>query len=178
MIWVKFCGSATPQNFPDGTLAGLRLRGESCDNSIFVLDGDVYRTKEEQEERLKAVLTGNDEHAKSLRESSLEKIKCLNLPENTKPEKYIHSIIISLENNDDNECNEIIGVAKHIVAVDNSHRYVDDIISRLDWNRDVGLSKIVNLLSSTQEWTSYIANVKDWLTLQIPLVQETTSQEV
>ena len=103
-------------------LAGLRLRGDSCDNTIFVLDGDVYRTKEEQEVRLKAVLTGNDEHAISLRRSSLEKIKCLNLPENTKPEKYIHSIIIRLENNHDNECNEIIEVAKHIVAVDNCHR--------------------------------------------------------
>jgi ABC-type lipoprotein export system ATPase subunit len=154
-------------------LAGLRLRGESCDNSIFVLDGDVYKTKEEQEERLKAVLTGNDEHAKSLRESSLEKIKCLNLPESTKPEKYIHSIIISLENNHDNEYNEIIGVAKDIVAVDDCHKYVDDIISRLDWNRDVGLSKIVDLLSFTPEWVSYIADVKDWLALQVSLVHET-----
>lgn len=159
-------------------LAGLHLRGENCDNSIFVLDGDVYRTKEEQEERLKAVLTGNDEHARSLRESSLEKIRCLNLPENTKPEEYIHSIIIGLENNCDNERNEIIEVAKQIIAVDNSHRYVDDIISRFDWNRDVGLSKIIDLFSSTQDWTSYIANVEDWLNLQIPLVQETTSQEV
>jgi energy-coupling factor transporter ATP-binding protein EcfA2 len=159
-------------------LAGLRLRGDSCDNTIFVLDGDVYRTKEEQEVRLKAVLTGNDEHAISLRRSSLEKIKCLNLPENTKPEKYIHSIITRLENNHDNECNEIIEVAKHIVAVDNCHRYVDDIISRLDWDRGVGLSKIVDLLSTTQEWTSYISNVNDWLTLQMPLVQEATLQQV
>jgi AAA15 family ATPase/GTPase len=159
-------------------LAGLRLRGENCENSIFVLDGDVYKTKEEHEKRLEAVLTGNDEHVKALRESSLEKIKCLNLPENTQPEKYIHRIIIGLEVNNDEECGEIIEVAKQIVAVDNNHKYVDDIINRLDWNRDTGLSKIVDLVSSAQEWTNYVANVKDWLTLQIPLVQETTSQEV
>jgi AAA15 family ATPase/GTPase len=159
-------------------LAGLRLRGESCENSIFVLDGDVYRTKEEHEKRLEAVLTGNDEHVKALRESSLEKIKCLKLPENTQPEKYIHSIIISLDANDNDERREIIEVAKQIVAVDNNHKYVDDIINRLDWNRDTGLSKIIDLVSSTQEWTNYIADVKDWLTLQLPLVQETTSQEV
>jgi hypothetical protein len=102
----------------------------------------------------------------------------LNLPENTKPEKYIHSVIISLEDTDNREFNEIIGVARQIVAVDNSHKYVDDIITRLDWNRDVGLSKIIDLFSSTQEWISYVANVKDWLTLQIPLVEETTSREV
>jgi len=159
-------------------LAGLRLRGENCDHNMFVLDGDVYRTEEEQEERLKAVLTGNDEHAKSLRKLSLEKIKCLNLPENTKPEKYIHSIIIALEDTGNNEFNEIIGVAKQIIAVDNSHKYVDDIITRLDWNRDVGLSKIIDLFSSTQEWISYVSNVRDWLTLQISLVEETTSREV
>ncbi len=159
-------------------LAGLRLRGENCDNSIFVLDGDVYRTQEEQEKQLETVLTGNDEHAKSLRESSLAKIKCLNLPENTKPEKYIHSIIVSLEDTDDNERNEIIEVAKQIVAVDNSHKFVDNIIQRLDWNRDVGLSKIIDLISSTQEWTNYVSSVNNWLTSKKVLVQETTPQGV
>ena len=159
-------------------LAGLRLRGENCDRNMFVLDGDVYRTEEEQEARLKAVLTGNDEHAKSLRKLSIEKIKCLNLPENTKPEKYIHSVIISLEDTGNSEFNEIIEVAKQIIAVDNSHKYVDDIITRLDWNRDVGLSKIIDVFSSTQEWINYVANVKDWLTLQRQLVEETTSREV
>ena len=159
-------------------LAGLRLRGENCDHSMFVLDGDVYRTEEEQEKRLEFVLTGNDEHAKSLRKFSLERIKCLNLPENTKPEKYIHSIIVSLEGIDNNEFNEIIKVARQIEAVDDSHKYVDDIITRLDLNRDVGLSKIIDLFSSTQAWSGYVANVKDWLDLQIPLVEETTSHEV
>jgi AAA15 family ATPase/GTPase len=77
-------------------LAGLLLRGDSCENSIFVLDGDVYRTQQEQEQHLNAVLTGNDGNAQLLRQSSLGKIKCLNLPANTKPEKYIHSIIINL----------------------------------------------------------------------------------
>jgi AAA15 family ATPase/GTPase len=159
-------------------LSGLRLRGENCNNSIFVLDGDVYRTQEEQKRRLEAVLTGNDEHARLLRESSLAKIKCLNLPENTEPEKYIHSIIIGLEDTDDNERNEIIEVAKQIVAVDNNHKFVDDIIQRLDWNRDVGLSKIIDLISSTQEWVNYVSSVNDWLTSKRELVQETTSQEV
>jgi len=156
-------------------LAGLRLRGEDCDNSIFVLDGDIYRTQEEQQKRLEAVLTGNDEQAILLRESSLAKIKCLNLPENTAPEKYIHSIIIRLEDTDDEERNEIIEVAKQIIAVDNSHKFVDDIIQRLDWNRDVGLSKIIDLISSTQEWTNYVSNIHDWLTLKKALVQETIS---
>jgi ABC-type lipoprotein export system ATPase subunit len=159
-------------------LAGLRLRGEDCENSLFVLDGDVYRTREDQEDRLKFVLTGDDEHAVSLRSSSLEKVKCLNLPENTKPEKYIHSLILDLELSDDAESNEIIEVAKHIVAVDDSHKYVDDIIDRLDWNRDAGLSKIIDLVSSTDEWNSYVSDIKDWLALKVPLVQEAIAHNV
>ena len=156
-------------------LAAFYLRGEKCDKSIFVLDGDVYRTREEQEERLKTVLTGDTEYAISLRTDSLDKIKCLNLPKNTKPEKYIHSIIIGLNNSNDNERNEIIEVAKQIISVDNSHKYVDDIIIRLDWNRDVGLSKIIDLVSTTLEWNDYISDVKDWLMCQISSVQEISS---
>ena len=158
-------------------LAGLRLRGETCDNSMFVLDGDIYRTKEEHRQRLEKVLTGNHESAKSLRESSLAKIKCLNLPENTKPEKYIHSIIIGLEDTDNSERNEIIEIAKQIIAVDNSHNFVDDIIERLDLRRDVGLSTIINLISSTHQWSDYVSDINDWLTLKKVLVLETTSQQ-
>jgi len=158
-------------------LAGLILSGDSCENSIFVLDGDVYRTQQEQEKRLNEVLSGNDENAKSLRQSSLEKIKCLNLPVNTKPEKYIHSIIISLDSSDNGERDEIIEVAKQIVAVDESHKYVNDIISRLDWDRNTGLSKIVDLISSTQDWSYYIADIQAWLREKLPLVQEVEAQE-
>lgn len=93
-------------------LGGLLLRGESCENSIFLLDGDVYKTKAEQEERLKDVLTGDDENAKSLRQSGFEKIKCLKLPEGIKPEKYIHIIITNLDKMASDEHKEIIEVAQ------------------------------------------------------------------
>lgn len=153
-------------------LAGLLLRGQNCDNSIFVLDGDVYRSQEEQERRLKAVLTGDDRHAQELRQSSIAKIKHLNLPENTKPEKYIHSLIINLEETDNRESNEIIEVARQIVVVDDSHKYIGDIIRRLDWDRNTGLAKIIDLVSSAEAWDAYIADVKDWLISKAPLVQE------
>jgi AAA15 family ATPase/GTPase len=54
-------------------LAGLLLRGESCSNSIFVLDGDVYRTREEQESRLKAVITGDDQMHNNFGNQALRK---------------------------------------------------------------------------------------------------------
>jgi len=41
-------------------VAGLLLDGENCENSIFVLDGDVYKTEEDKRGRINSVLTGND----------------------------------------------------------------------------------------------------------------------
>lgn len=102
-----------------------------------------------------------------------EKIKSLKLPANTKPEKYIHSIIIGLENRDHEEYNEIIKVAKDINSVDDDHKYVNLIIERLGWERSVGLSKIIDLISSSNEWIDYVADVKDWLESKKVVVEET-----
>jgi hypothetical protein len=154
-------------------LAALLLGGEDCENSIFILDGDVYRTKEEQKDCLSRVLTGDDETAKSRREVGCEKIKSLKLPKDTNPEKYIHSIIIGLNNTDNEEYNEIIEVAKEINFVDDNHKYVDGIIDTFAWDRSVGLSKIIDLISSSNEWIDYVADVKDWLESQKVVVVET-----
>lgn len=154
-------------------LAALILRGEDCENSIFILDGDLYRTQEEQKDGLSRVLTGDDETAKSRREVGCEKIKSLKLPTDTNPEKYIHSIIIGLNNTENEEDNEIIEVAKQIKFVDDNHKYVNLIIERLDWDRSVGLSKIIDLISSSNEWIDYVADVKDWLESKKVVVEET-----
>jgi hypothetical protein len=108
----------------------------------------VYKSKIEQERRLEAVLTGNDDKAKKLRQLGSEKIKYFNLPENVKPEKYIHDIIINLDTSDNDEWNEIVGLAKQIIVVDDSHKYVNDIINKLDWDRGSGLSKIIDLVQN------------------------------
>ena len=158
-------------------LAGLLLRGENCEHSIFVLDGDVYNTQEDHKKRLEAVLTGNDEHVKGLRDASLEKIKCFRLPDNTQPEKYIHSIIVNLKVDKNDEYAEIIDVAKQIVVVNNNHKYIDDIITRIDLDRGTGLSKIIDLISLTEQWNSYIADIKEWLSQKVTLVQESEHQE-
>jgi AAA15 family ATPase/GTPase len=161
------------------TLAGLLLSGDSCEDNLFLLDGDVYQNRQDQKERLKNVLTGNDNKSKLLRDFGIEKIKSLNLPADMKPEKYIHNIIVDLEeSNNNDEWNEIIQVAKQIVVADDSHKYIDEIITRLGWDRGVGLSEIINLVSSTPEWINYVSDVKDWLISKKELVQEATAHEV
>jgi AAA15 family ATPase/GTPase len=156
------------------TLAGLLLCNKYHEKIIFVLDGDRYKMPQEQEQKLKAVLTGNDSKAKSLREQATDKIKSLQLPDNYSPEQYIHSIVSNLDiDSSDDERREIIIAAKNIHAVDDNHNYIDKIIEEFDWDRTVGLSKIIDLFSSTSEWQGFTADVKEWLETKVPEVKET-----
>lgn len=156
------------------TLAGLLLCYNLHENIIFVLDGDRYNTPEEQTKSLKAVLTGNDSKAQSLRNQALDRIKSLRLPANYSPEQYIHSIISTLDIDSINgEKKEVIQAAKNIHAVADNHKYIDDIIEEFGWDRTVGLSKIIDLFSSTSEWQGFTADVKEWLETKVSEVKET-----
>jgi len=154
-------------------VSGLLLRGHYCDNSIFVLDGDVYSSDNEKSARICHVLTGNDADAIMNRSKALDKIKQFNLPENIKPEKFIHGIVIDSETNIDQEKDEIIEVAREIIVRDDDHKYVDDIITRLGWKRSKGLAKIIDLISESDKWPVYVEDIKNWLSSKISEVRET-----
>ena len=154
------------------TVGGLLLSGESCDNSAFVLDGDVYRTNEEKNERINKVITGHDCQAASSRDTALSKIYQFDLPAGSQPEQYLHSIITAQHESDNEEFNEIIDAAKEIVVVDNEHNYMDDLISRLGWDKNTGLVKIIDLISTTDAWEPYINDIKNWMREKIELTRE------
>lgn len=155
------------------TVSGILLSGDICSNSAFVLDGDIYRKQEEKENQIKKIITGNDSQAISYREEALTKIFQFQLPENTSPEKFLHGLIISLQKTGNGEFNEIIEIAKGIVAVNDNHKFIDDIIDRLGWEKNVGLSKIIDLISTTESWDAYIAPIKNWLEPKINAMHET-----
>ena len=138
------------------------LSGESCENTLFMLDGDVYRTDDEKRTSINRVLTGHDENVVQAREIALSAIKQFTLPIDTKPEKYLHSLIIAIHETDDQERYEIIEVAKEIVVADEDHKYVNDIIDRFGWERAVGLSKIIDLVATTREWSAYTNDLMEW----------------
>ncbi|WP_067522856.1 AAA family ATPase [Endozoicomonas ascidiicola] len=145
------------------TVGGLLLSGENCESSLFVLDGDVFRSDEEQQVRMNKVITGHDQHALTSKATALDRIKQFILPENEKPEKYIHSLICDLEHSDNEEFNEIIDVANEIIVTDDSHKYIDDIIDRLGWDKSTGLSKIIDILSTSDTWSQYVEPIHSWL---------------
>lgn len=148
-------------------VSGLLLGGQDISNSIFVLDGDVYSKEQEKTDRLKKVITGTDELAERYKAKAIHAIKQYRLPENMKPEQFLHRLICSVGSSDDAEHQEIIDIANDIIVVDESHKYIDDIIERLGFERNVGLSKIVDLVSTTEEWNDYVSDICSWLNSKV-----------
>ena len=145
------------------TVGGLLLGGEPCDNSLFVLDGDVYRTHPEKVTAVDRVLTGHDNNVLQAKTKAISIIKQFTLPDGAQPEKYLHSLLINIGETENEEFNEIIEVASEIIAVDNEHKFISDIIERLGWERATGLSKIIDLASTSDDWSGYVNEVYEWL---------------
>lgn len=137
---------------------------DNIDNMLFVLDGDEYRSETEKIEKIKRILTGTTPENDIQRESALKKISQFNLPEQTRPESYYHSLICQLSDDRlSTEQLEIVQVARQILNPGDTHRFFDDIISRMDFGREIGLSKLVDILSLTSEWNNIKSNIKQWL---------------
>lgn len=154
-------------------ISGLLFSQQGIANTLFVLDGDVYPTQEEKIVRLNKVITGTDELARDYKARALNTIKQYNLPANIKPEQFLHQIICGIGHSENEEHQEIIDAANHIVVEDESHKYINNIIERLGLERNVGLSKVVDLVATTPEWTNYIADIHSWLADQIQPLLET-----
>jgi len=95
---------------------------------LFVLDGDIYKTDEEQKKQIDKVLTGTTDKDNILRETALTRITQFVLPDGEKPEKYYHSLICNIDDNklnNDEEYNEILRVARDIQNVGDSHKFFD-----------------------------------------------------
>ena len=154
------------------TVAGLLLTGENCNNKLFVLDGDVYKTKLEKQERINSAITGHGQTVEEFKKIAIQQITQLKLPDDTKPEQYLHQLITKIDYLENEEFNEIIEVTRSINAVDNSHKYISDIIERLNYEKSVGYAKIVDLLSTQPQWKEYVSEVHNWLEERVPQVRE------
>ncbi len=157
------------------TISGLLLGGESCDNSLFVIDGDVFRTDEEKQDRINKILTGDDTRSVRYREIALQKICQFSIPDNTNPEKYLHSLIVAMDGVANAEHLEIIECARDIQAVNDDHKYIEDLISRLDWGKSVGFAKVIDLVALSDQWAAYVLDVKVWMEKKIRASMELPS---
>ncbi|MFK3865945.1 hypothetical protein [Pseudoalteromonas rhizosphaerae] len=147
--------------------AGLLFSKQDISNTLFVLDGDVYKTQEEKIQRLNKVITGTDDLSENYKAQAINVIKQYELPIGSKPETYLHGIICNIGKSDNEEFQEIIDAANDIIVADESHKYINEIIERLGLERKVGLSKIIDLVATTEEWNEYIAEIKAWISDKI-----------
>lgn len=139
--------------------AGLLLRGETLDNTIIVLDGDVDITETEKIAKINHVITGADVNSQHRRTTLLSKIKQFNLPPNKKPEEFITDELKTL---DDVE-HSLIPHIKATGPVRDHHDLLNIPIANSGMPEQTALAEIANLMEHRPCWTNYVIEISDWL---------------
>ena len=137
--------------------AGKVLSEENTENVLVVTDGDRFVTAEEKEKRLKNVLTGTEEGHDEKIKKALKMIVQFNLPENTAPEKYIHSLLISMD--DSHEC---VACAKNVTSVNDNHEWIERIVEQIGIGEQI-YSTIMDIVSEHESWELYVSSVYEWI---------------
>lgn len=150
------------------TLAAGLILSERHDlgSQIFMLDGDLYTTQEEQFERAKAVLSGTEDHAVARRQRCIDgirKFRPLHGIGSAAPEPQLHRMIRDLPPQQDAGTNEIVELAQGIQAVQDNHSFVELIIHTLNVNRPVGMNSIVKVAALSPDWAEYVEELRSWL---------------
>lgn len=138
--------------------ASYILKQERYDNILFVLDGDVDREDEEKQKAVNKVLSGTEADHEAKVNQAVSMIKQFHLPENTAPEKHIFDMLIQMDSS-----NEIVGHAKRLKAVRDSHEWLDELTDRMGQSEEWTLSHIMDIVAENPGWEDYIQEVRDWL---------------
>ncbi|MDM5251005.1 AAA family ATPase [Lysinibacillus sp. G4S2] len=139
--------------------SGLMISNKLSEEMIFVLDGDEYKTDEEKTKRIDETLTGTSKDSIEMRKQLKGKILQFNLPNDMKPESYLHKLLKELPQD-----NEITNYAKTIRKEEDTHKYVDEIIYGIGFSsKEVGLSKVIDTAKDHLEWDNFIEPIKNWL---------------
>lgn len=137
--------------------AGKVLSGEDTENVLIVTDGDRFVTTEEREKRLKTVLTGTEAGHDEKIQQALKMIVQFNLPENTAPEKFIHSLLVSMD--DPREC---VTCARNITSVSDAHEWMGDIVKQMGIGEQI-YSTIMEIVAEHELWEQYVSSVSEWI---------------
>lgn len=142
---------------------GIALAGQSLNNALFVLDGDVYITNTEKIKRIKEVLTGHGSEVENLRDSVLKSLAQFNLPENTPPEKFIFDCVRSLTEQSEPENEEIRKLASYIVNAGDHHNLVERFVDQLGRIQEIALDRLIRTASQSSNWLNFSDPVRSWL---------------
>ncbi len=145
-------------------ISGMVLKGDDLTNSLCVLDGDEYRSDTSKDAQVKKVLTGDQQQDIDRRSKVLSVMKDFVLPEGEHPEKYIHSLVIGLDETIlDAEAKELVALAKEIQVPQDKHDYINQLIIKLGYEKREGLRLIIDLVAKSTQWGPFVAPLKEWL---------------
>lgn len=115
-------------------------------------------TDDQKRNQLNLKLSGTESDHNNKIEKALSLITQFTLPENTAPEKYLHDLLIELDNE-----NEITEIAKTITNPKDSHGWINDILKSIEVDENITLSKIIDTISTHRDYSIYIEKIKNWL---------------
>jgi len=145
-------------------LSALLLRGESCSNALFLLDGDVFLDSEERRKQCERKCSGDDPRFAALAQQMPDLIKDLQLPVDQKPEPFLHSLVVGQDAGELNhQETEIFEIAREIVATGDSHDFIRKVSEVLGGDHTQRESQIVQLAAKAEAWAEYTAPVREWL---------------
>ena len=107
--------------------------------------------------QLKRTLIGDRECDIAAREEAVRVIRQYNAPNGFAPEKVIHGAICARGRD-----SEIKDVALQIVNPNDKHGFVDEILEKMHWGRDM-YYRVIDEFAQCPEWEEYTRNVKEWL---------------
>lgn len=139
--------------------AGLLLRGETLENTLIVLDGDVDVTPAEKKDKINKVITGSDSVSQQRRDKLLSKIRQFNLPANTKPEVFITEELKKLNDT----AHSLISYIKATGPIIDHHDLINSPITHSGMPRQTALAEMAKLMADRPCWDNYILEIKDWI---------------
>lgn len=118
---------------------------------------EISSLHKRKKKSIEKVLTGTESGHDEKIEQALSTIVQFNLPPNSTPEKYIHSLLIAMD--DSQEC---VVCAKNITGVSNSHEWIGNIVEQMGIGEQA-YSTIMDVASEHPSWGRYVSNVKEWI---------------
>lgn len=139
--------------------AGLLLRGETLNNTLIVLDGDVDVTAAEKITKINHVITGTDNNSQQRRSKLLSTIKQFNLPVNKKPEEFITDELKTL----DDAVHSLVPHIKATGPVQDHHDLLNTPINNSGMPEQTALTEIANLMEQRPCWANYVTDINNWI---------------
>jgi hypothetical protein len=144
---------------------GLLLAGQDCSHSLFVQDGDEYRTADQKRVMIGRCCTGGGPTIQETKARALELITDFALPANTSPERFLHRLVSEVDHTHlAHDEVEVQRLAAEVVIPGNTHDYLNSIAQALGGELMVQLDHLVRIASKHPEWPAYTAPIRDWLT--------------